>query len=141
MIEDIASIVVRRRKMVDRHVSINAEIKVQGADISARDNASLATAASTLFSVVSELRVANLIDDQELMRLVYRFAGETPNIEELLARGKAAGPSKLASSKAGSGAGSGAGGNAPNPQAGGDGFKPPKINLDPITGEPTNIPF
>jgi hypothetical protein len=88
MIAAIAKAAVRRRKMVDRMISTSAEIKISGSDISARDNQALASAANTVFSAFKELHAAKLIDDAELLRVVYRFAGEVVDVEEMLRRGR-----------------------------------------------------
>jgi hypothetical protein len=91
MLGDILRAVVNRRSQVDSRVSRRAEITLHGADISARDNVSLAMAASNISSVVHDARDRGLIDDAEYLRLIYRFCGESVNIEEMLERGKAAG--------------------------------------------------
>lgn len=98
MMGDILRAVVNRRWQVDNHVSRRAEISLHGADISARDNVSLAMAASNISSVVSVARDRGLIDDAEVLRLLYRFCGESVDIEEMLARGRAAGKQVPASS-------------------------------------------
>jgi hypothetical protein len=89
MLQDLAGVIVRRRKMVDRMINAPAEIIVTGTDISARDNAALATAASVIVASMTTLRERGLIDDAELLRMVYRFAGEVVDLEELLERGRA----------------------------------------------------
>jgi hypothetical protein len=91
LLGDLLHAVVNRRSLVDGRVSRKAEITLNGADISARDNVSLAMAASNISQAVSNLRDRGLIDDAELLRLVYRFCGETVDIEELLKR-QAIGP-------------------------------------------------
>jgi hypothetical protein len=83
-------VVVQRRSLFDNHVSRKAEIQLHGADISARDNVSLALAAGNILPTLQELRDRNLIDDAELLRLAYRFCGESVDVEEMLARGRAA---------------------------------------------------
>jgi hypothetical protein len=93
LVQDLAGAVVRRRKIVDRSVNIESELTVTGTDISARDNAALATAASVIVSCMTTMRDRGLIDDFELLRIVYRFAGEVIDLEEVLKRGKAAPPS------------------------------------------------
>ncbi len=92
LLQDLLLKVVQRRSQVDRRVSSKAEITLHGADISARDNLSLAMAASSILNVLNETRSRGLIDDAEFLRLVYRFSGEAVNVEEMLARGRAAGP-------------------------------------------------
>jgi len=91
LLADLLHAVVKRRSAVDGRVSRRAELTLTGADISARDNVSLAMAASNISQVLTGLRDRGLIDDAELLRLVYRFCGENADIEELLARGRTAG--------------------------------------------------
>ena len=88
---DLLRAVVNRRARVDNRVSRKAEISVTGADISARDNMSLAMAASNMLTVLQEIRDRGLIDDAEMLRLVYRFCGESVDVEEMLQRGRVAG--------------------------------------------------
>jgi hypothetical protein len=90
MIADLTRVVLRRRKFRDRLINPTADLEVSGTDISSRDNAALATAASTIIGAFLELRELGFIDDHELIRIVYRFAGEVVDVEELLRRGKAA---------------------------------------------------
>jgi len=91
MLQDLLTRVVQRRAQADHRISTRAEIKVHGADISSRDNLSLAMAASSILNVLSETRSRGLIDDAEFLRLVYRFSGEAVNVADMLARGRAAG--------------------------------------------------
>ena len=91
MIEDLARVVVQRRALVDHHITPRAYISAKGTDISARDNTSLAAAANTIVSAFALLRKRGLIDDAELLRMAYRFAGEVVDVEEMLRRGAAAG--------------------------------------------------
>jgi len=86
MLEDALAAAVNRRSTVDHHVSRRAAIRLHGADISARDNISLAMAAGNISPTLYTLRDRGLIDDAELLRLVYRFCGESVNVEEMLAR-------------------------------------------------------
>jgi hypothetical protein len=73
----------------------NPDFELTGTDISARDNVSLAMATSNLVNSLVVLRDREMIDDSEFLRLVYRFAGESVDVDEMLARGKAAGPPKV----------------------------------------------
>ena len=122
LVQDLAGIAVRRRKMVDRMVDREAEITVNGTDISARDNAALAVASSTVIGAFLDLRRLNMIDDAELLRLVYRFAGEVVDIEEMLIRGAAA-PKMDPLFR---------------PSSNGKG-RPGGVTIDPIRGEPEGI--
>lgn len=92
LLGDLLHAVVNRRSLVDGRISRKAEITLSGADISARDNVSLSMAASNISQVLTNLRDRGLIDDAELLRLVYRFCGETVNIEDLLTRSRAKDP-------------------------------------------------
>jgi hypothetical protein len=121
MIEDIANVAIQRRKLFDRLVNVKEEVKVSGTDISARDNAALAAAASTIVGSFAVLRDRGLIDDQELMRIAYRFAGEVVDIEELLERGAEAPEPKIPE-----------GGSWPKQPPG----RPGGIDINPVTGEP-----
>ena len=99
LLGDLLRAVVNRRARVDSRVSRKAEISVTGADISARDNISLAMAASNMLTVLQDIRDRGMIDDAEMLRLVYRFCGESVDVEEMLKRGRAAGLNPLSSSK------------------------------------------
>ena len=90
LLSDILRAALARRAVVNRSLNKDAALAVAGADISYRDNISLAMASSNILNVVSELRDRHLIDNAEYLRLLYRFAGETVDVEELLKRGRAA---------------------------------------------------
>jgi hypothetical protein len=90
LIEDLIHVVVSRRALLDSTIKPSTEIKLIGADISSRDNISLAMAAGNILPVLMELRDRQLIDDPEFLRLVYRFTGETIDVEDMLEKGKAA---------------------------------------------------
>lgn len=77
LVSEVARAVVRRRAATDHHLSLSADIRAIGADISARDNATLAQAAREAAMAFTPLQAAGLITGDELTRLVYRFAGET----------------------------------------------------------------
>ncbi len=118
LVHNLLSIALRRRAQTDRSLNPEAEFQVKGADISARDNVSLAAAVSNMVNGLGKLRSRGLIDDAEYLRLVYRFAGETVDVEAMLRRGAAAGPV--------SGPAWQEEGRAPSE----------KIRMDPLTGEP-----
>jgi hypothetical protein len=98
VLRDLLVCVVARRALVDSRVSRRAEIQVLGADISARDNVALSLAGNNVLAVLNDLRDRQLIDDAELLRIFYRFTGETVDIPEMLEKGRAAGPSLAAES-------------------------------------------
>ena len=127
LLHDLVTVIVRRRKMVDRLVSTEAELVVNGTDISARDNVALATSASFIVESLTTIRDRGLIDDAELLRIVYRFAGEVVDLEDLLERGKKAPPPKLPPTPPGWGGGGKKSGTAR------------KVNIDPETAEPTGM--
>lgn len=79
MVATLAQAALRRRALVDRDVDAGAELQLTGADITARDNEELAQAASAIIAAFTGLHERGLIEDGELLRLAYRFAGETYN--------------------------------------------------------------
>ena len=88
LIADLARVALRRRAFLDPHIDPAAHLQVTGADLSARDNASLAQAMRA--AALTPLRERGLIDDAELLRLIYRFGGEVADIDALLARARPA---------------------------------------------------
>lgn len=64
MIADIARIVLRRRSFVDRRVDPDTVLRLKGTDISVRDNAMLAEAASKVVSAFAGLRDRGLITEE-----------------------------------------------------------------------------
>jgi hypothetical protein len=124
LLRDVARVVVRRRAMVDRMVKRDAVITASGTDISARDNAALAVAVSTVSNAFLNLYDRGFVDDTELLRIAYKFCGEAADVAKILADGKRAFD--------------GRGGISPTPQ--GVGIKPPNkaigaIGIDPQTGD------
>jgi hypothetical protein len=91
MVGDLLRIALERRARADRRVRPAAPIRVSGADISARDNVALGLAGIHSLTVMRQLRDRGLIDDAEFVRVVYKFAGEVGDVEELLKNGKEAG--------------------------------------------------
>ncbi|MCI0521836.1 MAG: hypothetical protein L0Z70_16445 [Chloroflexi bacterium] len=88
MMADLAQAALQRRALVDRSVSARAKVTVRGADITARDNQTLAAAAAAAVAAFGGLRDRGLIDDAELLRLAYRFAGEVADAQDLLRRAR-----------------------------------------------------
>jgi hypothetical protein len=84
----IARIALRRRAMVDRTLDPNAEITIKLPDIFERDNSDLATAAEKIINAFAKLHDRGLIDDAELVRLAYRFAGELVDVQDILANAR-----------------------------------------------------
>ncbi len=97
LLRDLLQVVLNRRALVEGsrsgpgRVDPQARVEVHGGDLSARDNVALGLAGNHIMATLAQLRDRGLIDDAELLRLLYRFIGETVEIEEMLARGKAAG--------------------------------------------------
>lgn len=96
-LRDMARAALRRRAMVDKNLDGEADIKVRGGDVSARDNTSLSLSASRIVVASAALRDRELIADEEMLRLFYKFTGETGeiDIEEILKKGGEAGPPKV----------------------------------------------
>lgn len=76
MLRQLATVAVRRRRQADSKIDHEANIQVHAADLSARDNAALAIATQAASRTFFDLFDRGLIDRSELMRMVYRFAGE-----------------------------------------------------------------
>lgn len=93
LLGDVLRAALNRRALVDRHIRRRAEISILGADISARDNVSLGMAAGNIYNALGGLFERGLISDTELLRMVYRFAGEVVNPANLLAQAQPGGSS------------------------------------------------
>jgi hypothetical protein len=87
LLGDLLSVVVSRRAQVDYAVSPKAEIKLSGSDISAKDNVAHSIAAVNILNALERLYDMGLISQRELLRATYRFAGETADIDEIMAAG------------------------------------------------------
>jgi len=92
MLSDIIKVVLERRNAVDRYVRADGEVVITGGDVSARDNAALAIASERVVRGFAELRNRELINDEEYLRMVYKFAGEMIDIDKVRSDGEAAGP-------------------------------------------------
>jgi hypothetical protein len=92
MIEDLIRAILRRRRYYDRQVNPDADLEITGADLSARDNAALASASATVAAAFLPLYERGLVDDSELLRVIYGFAGEVVDVEEVLRKAKASPP-------------------------------------------------
>lgn len=92
MMADILRVALERRALVDRTIDAQAIVSVSGADISARDNVALGLAGVHALTVAKALRDGGLIDDLELLRIVYKFTGESGDLQELLKNGRQAAP-------------------------------------------------
>jgi hypothetical protein len=86
MLSDLLMTIVQRAARNGRKVDAQVKIEIRGTDISARDNSELAGAAAEIVSAFSGLHQLGLIDDAEILRLAYRFAGEVADIPTLLQR-------------------------------------------------------
>jgi len=77
MLERMARTAVEVRKRYDRRVDPGAAIRVQGPDITERDNSLLALAVNRIYPALADLFDRGLLDGDGLLRLVYRMAAET----------------------------------------------------------------
>jgi hypothetical protein len=119
---DLGGIAARRRAIVDSKVKSDSKVDVTGTDISVRDNAALAAAGVAVVNAFARLRDREVIDDFELVRMAYKFAGEVVDVDALLKAGEKAGPPKVMDSASTGGY-----------NAGDDGA--PKLKIDPDTGD------
>lgn len=90
LVSDVLRLAVQRAIQAGCKLDCAAPIRVKGADFNSRDNAELAGAAARVINAFGSLRDRGLIDDAELLRMAYRFAGEVVDVEDLLRRGKSA---------------------------------------------------
>jgi hypothetical protein len=87
LLEDLLQVVISRRAQVDYGIQSDPEIQISGADISARDNVSHSIATVNILNALERLYDMGLISQRELLRATYRFAGESVDIDEILAEG------------------------------------------------------
>lgn len=87
LIEDLLGAVINRRAQVDDAVKPDCPLKVTGADISARDNVAHSIATVNILNALERLYDMGLISARELLRTAYRFAGESVDIDAILAAG------------------------------------------------------
>ena len=76
IMQQLAQIAAAYRKPFDRLVLPGSRIEAIGPDMTEKDNAELALAVSRVYPAVSEIFDRGGIDENELLRLVYRMAGE-----------------------------------------------------------------
>ena len=81
MIKSLAVLAVTIRKPYDRRVNPASQIQAIGPDITERDNSSLALAVSRIYPAMADLFDREGIDEHELLRVVYRMAGEVLSAE------------------------------------------------------------
>jgi hypothetical protein len=87
LLSDLLKMVISRKAMVDSQIKPEEEIKISGADISARDNVAHSIAAVNIMNALERAKDMGLISDRELLRVMYRFAGETADLDEVLKGG------------------------------------------------------
>jgi hypothetical protein len=88
MIEDILRVVLSRRAMVDGKINKKIDLSVTGADINSRDNSSLSQSAYYMVEVLANLRDRSLISNDEFLRVIYRFFGESVDADAMLKAAK-----------------------------------------------------
>jgi hypothetical protein len=76
ILSEIAAIAAAHRKPYDRRINPSSKIEAVGPDITERDNSSLALAASRIYPAFIDIFDREGIDETELLRIVYRMAGE-----------------------------------------------------------------
>jgi hypothetical protein len=87
LLSDLLKMVITRKSLVDHRIKPEEEIKISGADISARDNVAHSIAAVNIMNALERSKDMGLISDRELLRVLYRFAGESADLDELLKGG------------------------------------------------------
>jgi hypothetical protein len=76
IVQSVLQAAVRRRAMVDERIDPSVTIEMRGPDVSPRDNLALSQAAQHALESFLPLYQQELITHEELIRMVYRFAGE-----------------------------------------------------------------
>jgi hypothetical protein len=87
LLSDLLRVVITRRGQIDPTVQPDPELELTGADISARDNVAYSIAGTNVLNMLERLYDMGLIDERELLRVAYRFAGESVDLDDVLARG------------------------------------------------------
>lgn len=87
VILNILKTAVTRRAWHDNKIKADAKIEITSADATERDNAALALSTSQIVSAIGEMYDRELLDEQEYMRLVYRFAGEVLPQDQKIPKG------------------------------------------------------
>ena len=77
ILRDLLTIVTARRALVDAHLDADAHIEVHAADVSARDNESLARSGNLIRMTAMQLYREGMIDKDEALRLIYKYLGES----------------------------------------------------------------
>lgn len=122
--------------VLDRRGFGGAKVKVTGGDLSARDNAALAVAGSAVASFMQSLRDRQVIDDKEMLRLIYLFLGENVDLEDVLRAGeKATPPLAPPQPEAGEGSRPRRGGPSTGHRSGVDAGPDVKVKVDADTGD------
>jgi len=75
-IAELARVAVEVRSRIDKTVDAGSTIKINGPDITERDNATLALALGRAYPQIADLFDREGIDDKEFLRLVYKMFAE-----------------------------------------------------------------
>ena len=81
ILSELAVLAVAHRKAFDRRVNPLSKIEAIGPDITERDNSTLALAVSRVYPAFSELFDRGGVDEHELLRVIYRMAGEAQPLD------------------------------------------------------------
>ena len=76
MLKSMAQIALQVRARFDKKIKVDTLITISGADITQKDNANLALAASRLYPTVIDLFDRDMLKEQDVLRLTYRFIDE-----------------------------------------------------------------
>jgi hypothetical protein len=88
LLHDVMAVILARRARVDQKLNPAPEFTITGSDISSRDNGSLAQAAYYMINVLGDLKDRDLIANDEFLRVIYRFFGESLDAEAMLEKAK-----------------------------------------------------
>jgi hypothetical protein len=83
ILKDVCLTILEIKKIT----TVPGDVEIITSDLSSRDNAALALSSIEVVNAFGDLRDRGLIDDEEYLRICYRFAGEVIDVKDMLARG------------------------------------------------------
>jgi len=87
LLKDLLQVLIARRAVIDSSLHPADPVEVRGADISARDNVAHSVSGVNILNMLERLYDMGFIDGRELLRISYRFVGESADIDDLITRG------------------------------------------------------
>ncbi|NPV87265.1 MAG: hypothetical protein HPY45_14800 [Anaerolineae bacterium] len=92
LLTDLCKAAISRRRAYDKRIPARPEFSITASDISSRDNVALGLAATHINSIAKDAYERQLISPAEYLRLIYKFSGETVDIQSILQDAAASSP-------------------------------------------------